>query len=82
MDWLRANSPGQIRDRLPAQFRTENQAVDIAGLEALKAMLSTDGKLSLDTVTAVRKVLSVSIESVRTANIDLAKTFTNEFAGN
>jgi NitT/TauT family transport system substrate-binding protein len=82
MQWLRANSASQIRDRLPAQFRTDNQAVDIAGLEALKAMLSTDGKLSLDAAAAVRKVLSVSIENVRNANIDLAMTFTNEFAVN
>ncbi len=82
MDWLRANSAGQIRDRLPVQFRTDDQAVDIAGLEALKAMLSTDGKLSLEAAATVRKVLGVSIENVRTANIDLAGTFTNEFTGN
>jgi NitT/TauT family transport system substrate-binding protein len=82
MDWLRANSAGQIRDRLPAQFRTDNQAVDLAGLEALKGMLSTDGKLSLEAAATVRKVLGVSIESVRTASIDLAATFTNEFTGN
>jgi sulfonate transport system substrate-binding protein len=82
MQWLRANSASQIRDRLPAQFRTDNQAVDIAGLEALKAMLSTDGKLNLDAAAAVRKVLGVSIENVRNANIDLAMTFTNEFAVN
>jgi NitT/TauT family transport system substrate-binding protein len=82
MDWLRANSPSQIRDRLPDQFRTGQEAVDITGLEALKAMLSRDGKLSLDAAGTVRKVLSVSIESVRTANFDLAGTFTNQFAGN
>jgi NitT/TauT family transport system substrate-binding protein len=82
MDWLRANSPSQIRDRLPDQFRTGQEAVDIMGLEALKAMLSRDGKLSVDAAGTVRKVLSVSIESVRTANFDLAGTFTNQFAGN
>lgn len=82
MEWLRSSSVAQIRDRLPAQFRTGNEAVDTAGIEALKAMLSRDGKLNLDSAAAVRKVLGVSIADVRTANVDLAGTFTNEFAGN
>jgi NitT/TauT family transport system substrate-binding protein len=82
MDWLRSSSPSQIRDRLPAQFRTGDETVDMAGIEALKAMLSRDGKLNLDAAAAVRKVLSVSIDNVRTANINLADTFTNEFAQN
>jgi NitT/TauT family transport system substrate-binding protein len=82
MDWLRSSSPSQIRDRLPAQFRTGDETVDMAGIEALKAMLSRDGKLNLDAAAAVCKVLSVSIDNVRTANINLADTFTNEFAQN
>ncbi len=81
MDWLRANPASQIRDRLPAQFRTGDEAVDVAGLEALKAMLSRDGTLSLDAASAVRKVLGASIADVHTANIDLAATFTNQFVG-
>jgi hypothetical protein len=32
-----------------------------------------------ESAAAVRKVLSVSLEDVRTANIDLDKTYTNEF---
>jgi NitT/TauT family transport system substrate-binding protein len=81
MEWLRSSSSSQINDRLPSQFRTGNGAVDAAGIEALKAMLSRDGKLSLDAAAAVRKVLSVSIADLRTANIDLATTFTNQFTG-
>jgi NitT/TauT family transport system substrate-binding protein len=82
MDWLRSNSASQIRERMPAAFRTGDEAIDLAGLDALKAMLSTDGKLNLDAAAAVRKVLGVSIADVRTAKIDLAATFTNEFLGN
>jgi NitT/TauT family transport system substrate-binding protein len=79
MNWLRESSVAQIRDRLPAQFRTGDEAVDNAGIEALKGMLSRDGKLTMDAAATVRKVLGVSIANVRTANIDLAATFTNQF---
>ena len=82
MEWLRASSVNQIRERLPTAFRTGDEAIDTTGLEALKAMLSRDGKLSLEAAATVRKVLGISIAEVRTANIDLAATFTNEFVGN
>lgn len=81
MDWLRRNPVAQIRDRLPAQFRTGDDAVDEAGLDALKSMLSADGTLSVRSAETVRKVLGVSIPDLRSANIDLGATFTNEFSG-
>jgi NitT/TauT family transport system substrate-binding protein len=81
MEWLRTSSPAQIRERLPASFRTGDEAVDTAGIQALKAMLSSDGKLSLAEASIVRQVLNLSLADVRKANIDLTATFTNEFAG-
>jgi len=79
VDWMRAHSPEEIRERMPPQFRTEDAADDVAGLRATQAMLSPDGRLTPEAAAIVRKVLSVSIESVRNATIDLDKTYTNEF---
>jgi NitT/TauT family transport system substrate-binding protein len=79
VDWMRTHSPEEIRDRMPAQFRTEDAAADAAGLLATQAMLSPDGRLTPESAAIVRKVLNVSIESVRNATIDLEKTYTNEF---
>ena len=45
----------------------------------MQAMLSKDGKLTPESAETVRKVLSVSLSDVRTARIDLEKTYTNEF---
>jgi hypothetical protein len=42
-------------------------------------MLSEDGRLTPESAAIVKKVLSVSLEKVRSANIDLSKTYTNEF---
>jgi NitT/TauT family transport system substrate-binding protein len=79
LDWMRSHTPEEIRTRMPAQFRTDDAAADLEGLQSLKAMLSEDGRLTPESAAVVRKVLSVSLEKVRSANIDLAKTYTNEF---
>jgi NitT/TauT family transport system substrate-binding protein len=78
---MRAHSAAEIRERMPAQFRTDDASNDIAGLQSLKAMLSEDGRLTPESAAMVRKVLSVSLEKVRSADIDLSKTYTNEFVG-
>jgi len=79
VDWMRSHSPQEIRERMPAQFRTEDAAADVDGLRATQAMLSPDGRLTPEAAAIVRKVLSLSIESVRTATIDLDQTYTNQF---
>jgi NitT/TauT family transport system substrate-binding protein len=81
LDWMRSHSPEEIRERMPKEFRTEDAATDIEGLQSLKAMLSEDGRLTPESAAIVKKVLSVSLEKVRSANIDLSKTYTNEFLG-
>jgi NitT/TauT family transport system substrate-binding protein len=78
LTWLRTHSPEEIREKLPASFRTEDAQTDVEALRATQAMLSADGKFTPEAVEAVRKVLSTSLESVRNAKIDLGKTYTNE----
>jgi hypothetical protein len=63
---------------LPASFRTEDAQTDEEALRMTQAMLSPDGKFTLEAVEAVHKVLGTAVESVRNAKIDLGKTYTNE----
>jgi NitT/TauT family transport system substrate-binding protein len=79
LDWMRSHTPEEIRAGMPAQFRTDDAAADLEGLQSLKAMLSEDGRLTPESAAIVKKVLSVSLEKVRSTNIDLSKTYTNEF---
>lgn len=79
MAWMQSHTAEEIRARMPAAFRTEDAATDIEGLNSLKAMLSADGSISAESAEAVRRVLSVSLEKVRAAKIDLSKTYTNDF---
>ena len=78
LSWMRSHSPEEIREKMPASFRTEDAATDVEVLRTAQAMLSVDGRFTADAVEAVHKVLSASLPAVRDAKIDLAKTYTNE----
>jgi NitT/TauT family transport system substrate-binding protein len=78
LSWMRSHTPEEIREKMPASFRTEDTATDVEVLRTAQAMLSVDGKFTPDAVEAVHRVLSASLESVRNATIDLSKTYTNE----
>jgi NitT/TauT family transport system substrate-binding protein len=76
--WMRTHPPEEIRERMPASFRTEDVQADLDLLRTGQGLLSLDGKFAPEAVEAVRKVMSTSLESVRNAKIDLGKTYTNE----
>lgn len=78
LSWMRSHTPEEIREKMPASFRTEDAAADVEVLRTVQPMLSPDGKFTPEAVEAVHKVLSTSLESVRNAKIDLSKTYTNE----
>ena len=78
LTWMRTHSAEELREKMPASYRTEDVPGDLELLRTAQAMLSPDGKFTPGAVEAVHKVLSTSLESVRTANIDLSKTYTNE----
>jgi NitT/TauT family transport system substrate-binding protein len=77
VEWMRTKSPEEIRQRTPPQFRTEDAATDLQCLRSMQGMLSPDGKLTLESATAVRNVLGISIGEV--SKVDVSQTFTNEF---
>ncbi len=79
LEWMRTRTPEQIREKMPAAFRTEDAATDLQCLLSMQAMLSRDGKLTPESAAAVQKVLAASLPEVRNASIDLSQTYTNEF---
>ncbi len=76
--WMRSHTPEEIREKMPASFRTEDAATDLEVLRTAQAMLSVDGKFTPEAAGAVLKVMSASLPPVRDAKIDLGKTYTNE----
>jgi NitT/TauT family transport system substrate-binding protein len=78
LSWMRSHSAEEIRDKMPAAFRTDDKQADLELLRTGQGLLSLDGRFTPEAVEAVHKVLSTSVESVRNAKIDLSKTYTNE----
>jgi NitT/TauT family transport system substrate-binding protein len=79
MQYMQEHSVEQIRSHMPTQSRSPDADADLEALRATVPMLSRDGSITSEGAQAVREVLTVISEKVRTANFDLASTFTNEF---
>jgi NitT/TauT family transport system substrate-binding protein len=77
--WIQQHSPQEIMEKMPESFRGEDAAVYLEALRHSIPMYSPDGRISPEGAAAVKNVLSQSIDKVRNANIDLEKTFTNQF---
>jgi NitT/TauT family transport system substrate-binding protein len=77
--WIRDHSPEEILAKVPSEFRVGDPQVELEAIRMAKPMYSIDGRVNMESAQAVRRVLSESLESVRRADIDLSKTFTNEY---
>jgi NitT/TauT family transport system substrate-binding protein len=81
LSWMRSHSAEEIRDKMPPALRIDDAQVELEGVRSLKNMLSEDGRISAESAATVKRVLGATIEDVRKADIDLSKTYTNEFIG-
>jgi NitT/TauT family transport system substrate-binding protein len=77
--WIQSHSPEQIMEKVPVSFRGDTPTVYLEALRHSLPMFSPDGRMTPEGAEAVRTVLAVSSEKVRTAKIDLSATYTNEF---
>jgi NitT/TauT family transport system substrate-binding protein len=79
LSWMHTHTPQEIAEKMPKPFRGEGDALYVDALTASMPMFSPDGVMTAEGAEAVRALLAGSLEKVRTATIDLSKTYTNEF---
>jgi NitT/TauT family transport system substrate-binding protein len=79
LGWMQTHSPQEIAARTPKSLRGEDDALYVEALKASLPMFSPDGVMAADGAEEVRTLLAGSIDKVRAATIDMAKTYTNEF---
>jgi NitT/TauT family transport system substrate-binding protein len=79
LEWMHGHSAREIAEKTPADFRLEDDDLYVDALSGTMSMFSTDGVMTPEGAGMVRSVLAASMNKVRTATIDLAKTYTNEF---
>ena len=79
LQWMHTHSPREIADKIPKTFRGEDDALYVDAVKSSMPMFSPDGTMDLKGAEAVKTLLAGSMEKVRAADIDLSKTYTNEF---
>jgi NitT/TauT family transport system substrate-binding protein len=77
--WIQEHSAEEIAAQMPVEFQAGDAASYVEALKGCRAMFSPDGLMPAEGPEAVRRVLGQSLEKVRAAQIDLGKTYTNEF---
>jgi NitT/TauT family transport system substrate-binding protein len=77
--WMHTHTPQEIAEKMPKPFRGEDDALYVEALTASMPMFSPDGMMTPEGAEVVRALLAGSLEKVRTATIDMSKTYTNEF---
>jgi NitT/TauT family transport system substrate-binding protein len=76
---MHAHSPQEIADKTPKSFRGEDDALYVEAVKNSMPMFSPDGLMDAAGAQAVLTLLAGSMEKVKAAQIDLSKTYTNEF---
>jgi NitT/TauT family transport system substrate-binding protein len=79
LQWMHAHSAAEIAAKTPKALRGEDNDLYVEALKSSMPMFSTDGAMTDEGAAAVRSLLDGAMEKVRSASIDLSKTYTNEF---
>jgi sulfonate transport system substrate-binding protein len=78
LKWIHSHSAEEITEKMPPEF-TKDKALYTAALKNTMAMYSDTGRMDPKGAAAVLAVFSKSSPAVAKANIDLSKTYTNDF---
>jgi NitT/TauT family transport system substrate-binding protein len=81
LEWMNSHSAEEIVEKLPKEFISGDRETYIRAVENAKAIFSTDGLISEENVKTPLAVLKSFNEKVAAAEIDLSKTYTNDFVG-
>jgi sulfonate transport system substrate-binding protein len=79
LQWMQSHDPADIAAQAPREFRGDDDALYAESIRHSMAMFSPDGAMAADGAEAVHALLTESVEKVRTAKIDLSRTYTNDF---
>jgi NitT/TauT family transport system substrate-binding protein len=79
LGWIHTHTPEQIAEKTPKALRGDDDTLYVEAVSNSMQMFSPDGVMDATGADAVRTLLAESMEKVRNAHIDLAKTYTNDF---
>jgi NitT/TauT family transport system substrate-binding protein len=81
LEFIESHTGEEIAAAMPPQFAGENLELYIEAIDALKEAFNPTGEIDQSGAEAVRDVLAQSQPEIEQADVDVSKTFTNEFLG-
>ncbi|QNB08582.1 ABC transporter substrate-binding protein [Herbaspirillum frisingense] len=79
LKYIQTHSAEEIADKMPKDYYGGNKAIYVQALKASLPMYSPDGKMPAGGPEQVLKVMAGFNPNIKGKNIDLSKTYTNEF---
>jgi NitT/TauT family transport system substrate-binding protein len=79
LKWIHTHTPEEITEKMPPEFIGKDKALYISALKNTLSMYSETGRMDPKGAAAVLAVFSQSSPAVAKANIDLSKTYTNQY---
>lgn len=80
LKWLQTAGPGDIIHAVPESYLLGDRALYLASFNKLRESISLDGVIPDDGARTALKALASFDSSINPEKIDIAKTYTNEFA--
>jgi NitT/TauT family transport system substrate-binding protein len=79
LQYMASHSAEEIADKMPASYYNGNKALYVASLKTSLPGFTKDGRMPEDGPKTVIEVLNKFSKDIQGKNIDLSKTYTNEF---
>jgi NitT/TauT family transport system substrate-binding protein len=79
MRWMRDHPVEQVRDMITKRTGRPDSDTDLQAIRQAQQIMSPDGVVPGGAVDAVERFVAASSEKVRTAHVDVAKIYTNDF---
>jgi NitT/TauT family transport system substrate-binding protein len=79
LNWIHSHSPEEIMAKMPPEMVGEDKDAYLAALKNTIPMFSTTGLMDPKGAQAVLDVFSIGSAEVAAANVDIKKTYTNDF---
>jgi NitT/TauT family transport system substrate-binding protein len=80
LKWLQTAGPGDIIKTVPESYLLGDRALYLASFNKVRESIALDGIIPDDGARTALKALASFDPSIKAGKIDLAKTYTNEFA--
>ncbi|MEJ7688295.1 MAG: ABC transporter substrate-binding protein, partial [Variovorax sp.] len=80
LKWLQTAGPGDIIKTVPETYLLGDRALYLASFDKVREAIATDGLVPADGPKTALSAIASFDSAVKADKIDLAKTFTNDFA--